>query len=123
MTEKSDAGAGLPQKAQVKQVCLMAAVFSFDVFTPRPPVPSPAQAALVLVALQAPVRPSEAVVSHVCVSIPSALKSLLHTSLERSMSLPADLFPNASYSQRRTFGIRPSFVRTTWPSQRKCLLF
>lgn len=40
MTEKSDAGAGLPQKAQVKQVCLMAAVYSFDVFTPRPPVPS-----------------------------------------------------------------------------------
>ena len=45
------------------------------------------------------------------------------TSRYRSCGRPMDLFPQASSPYRRSFGMRPSGMRWTWPSQRslRCL--
>ena len=64
---------------------------------------------------------SEAWASQVLVSMFVAFMSLLHTSLNRNWGLPAGRFPLASSPYRRSFGIRPSSIRATWPSQRKRL--
>ena len=52
-----------------------------------------------------------------------AFISLLHTSLYLGCGRPTPLCPAASSPQRMSFGIRPSSIRRTWPSQRswRCL--
>ena len=62
---------------------------------------------------------SDAKVSHLLRSIPKALRSRLQMSLYRSCSLPLGRFPCTNSPYRRSFGIRPSAILMTCPSQRR----
>ena len=59
----------------------------------------------------------------VSVFMPSAWRSRLHTSLKRSWGRHVDLFPVASSPYKRSFGMRPSFIRVTCPRHRMRLCF
>ena len=54
-------------------------------------------------------------------AISPALSSRLQTSLYRRVGLPAGLEPAASSPYSMSFGILPSSMRATWPSQRSLL--
>ena len=54
-------------------------------------------------------------------AISSALRSRLQTSLYRRFGLPSGLEPVASSPYSISFGILPSSMRATWPSQRSLL--
>ena len=66
---------------------------------------------------------SVAVTSQDSMFMPSAWRSCLHTSLKRSWGRPVGLFPVASSPYKRSFGMRPSFIRVTCPSHRVRLCF
>ena len=66
---------------------------------------------------------SVAVTSQESVFMPSAWRSHLHMSLKHSWGCPVGLFPVASSPYKRSFGMRPSFIRVTCPSHRTRLCF
>ena len=66
---------------------------------------------------------SVAVTSQESMFMPSAWRSRLHTSLKRSWGRPVGLFPVTSSPYKRSFGMRPSFIRVTCPSHRMRLCF
>ena len=56
-------------------------------------------------------------------SIPQSLRSRLQMSLKRRFGRPSGLVPVASSPNNRSFGMRPSFMRHMWPSQRSRFCF
>ena len=66
---------------------------------------------------------SVAVTSQESVFLPNVSRSRLHMSLKRSWGRPVGLFPVTSSPYKRSFGMRPSFIRVTCPSHRMRLCF
>ena len=57
------------------------------------------------------------------VFMPSTWRSRWHMSLNHSWGHPVGLFPVASSSYKRSFGMKPSYIHVTCPSHRMRLCF
>ena len=72
---------------------------------------------MLLKAWRQPLR-SSASASQVSMSMPVSSRSRLQTSLTRSAGRPIGRHPVANSPYKRSFGIRPSSMRRTWPRKR-----